>query len=461
MIVICDACGAKNRIPEKAMTERTFRCAKCKAILAYDYAPIVSSDEEDLSQISSTEIYDDIRNGRMAHLITKIQSIFSAVNNRHGLLVFLLMSVILLLHLSVTAYAREPVYDEHYYVPEAKSIIEEGELLFPEHPSLGKLFISTGILVFGDNPWGWRVPSVIFGVGSLIVFYFIIKRLTKKSVALLAILLLALETLNFVFSGLAMFDVFSLFFMLLCFLLYLHNRYILAGTSLAFGALCKLTGFFGLLVVIAHWLIVRNREPRRNIAFIIISSIVAFIIFMPITDYAATREWLNPFDRLAHISLAHQSATFETAEYGARPPIEWIIFGIRDEFAQWPNYISIINPMISFMILPSIGYILYDFWKKKTEISLFALLWFAATYLIWILIVALTDRQTYLFYFYPAVGAVCSAIAFTLNKLWLVSSNMRNFASRLSVKAAIVGYLILVALFFIGLTPIPWALGMA
>ena len=37
-----------------------------------------------------------------------------------------------------------------------------------EHPQLAKLIIAGGIKVFGDNPWGWRLGSVLFGMIALI-----------------------------------------------------------------------------------------------------------------------------------------------------------------------------------------------------------------------------------------------------------------------------------------------------
>jgi len=44
--------------------------------------------------------------------------------------------------------------DEIYYVPEAKSKLNHNGLLHPEHPPLGKLFITLGIRLFGDTPFG-------------------------------------------------------------------------------------------------------------------------------------------------------------------------------------------------------------------------------------------------------------------------------------------------------------------
>ena len=44
-----------------------------------------------------------------------------------------------------------------------------GEADDNDHPPLGKLFIAAGMLLFGDNPTGWRAASLIFGLQTLVI----------------------------------------------------------------------------------------------------------------------------------------------------------------------------------------------------------------------------------------------------------------------------------------------------
>jgi dolichyl-phosphate-mannose--protein O-mannosyl transferase len=126
------------------------------------------------------------------------------------------------------------ILDERHYVTEANSIIHDQKLLHPEHPSLGKLIISAGIRVLGDNAFGWRFFSVLFGTASIILFYLVCQKLTsRRYVPLLATFLFAFENSVFVQAGVAMLDVFLVTFMLAAFLLYLHHRYISSGVALA------------------------------------------------------------------------------------------------------------------------------------------------------------------------------------------------------------------------------------
>lgn len=65
-----------------------------------------------------------------------------------------------------------PIFDEFHYLPAARewlTLLDEqvGVYRNPEHPPLGKQFIAAGIYLFGDNPFGWRIMSLIAGTIAL------------------------------------------------------------------------------------------------------------------------------------------------------------------------------------------------------------------------------------------------------------------------------------------------------
>src|ERR1700686_5753227 len=66
------------------------------------------------------------------------------------------------------------LYDEGYWVPEAKVFIlgpTPGSHADQEKPPLGKLILSVGIRAAGDNALGWRVPSALFGALALVAIF--------------------------------------------------------------------------------------------------------------------------------------------------------------------------------------------------------------------------------------------------------------------------------------------------
>jgi len=392
-------------------------------------------------------------------------TLFGWFKDRENLPICALALLALLLHLWIVPYNTAPIFDEKWYVPEARSVLSGGGLMTPEHPSLGKLFIALGISVFGDNPWGWRIPSVIFGVTSIVLFYFICRKLMGKFAALLASLFLIFESLTFVYSGLAMLDVFSLTFMLLSFWLYLQDRYVLSGTSLALSGLCKMTGLLGGLVILAHWFTRKKRPPPQSIAFFLASALVAFVILMPLFDFAATREWLNPIDRIRYMMVSSRALTvgilppdYSLTYLPPSYPWQWILSPKGYVSADLQGF-SGISPTLWILIIPSMAYMLYEFVRNKTDVSLFALLWFAATYVLWIPLVLATNRLTYLYYFYPTVGAICMAIGLAIQRLWENSLKGRLAIHRRNIQVITIGYLGLHVLVIVIFTPILAALG--
>jgi len=324
---------------------------------------------------------------------------------------------VLVLHLVVIHDPAELMFDEAHYVKEARSILAGEGLIDTIHPSLGKLFIAGGIWIFGDGPFGWRIFPVLFGVASIVLFYFICRRLTtRRYVPLLATYVFAFENLSFVQSGIAMLDVFSLTFMLSSFLLYLQNRHMAAGVFLALSASAKIPGAFAVLVILAHFLLTRRREYMDAVKFLV-STVVAFLALMTLFDFLATDELLLPWDRLRSMSSVSFGMTVGTVTHGAiTPPWEWIIKPQYVDYWYNPSYVAAVSWNLWGVIIPLMGYAV---WRLRQQgLLLFSVLWFAGTYLVWIPIELITDRITFFFYFYPTVGALCLVAAFCLNQLW-------------------------------------------
>ena len=82
------------------------------------------------------------------------------------------------MHFSIIRIPDKPVFDEVHYVTDARGIISGHETIRGEHPSLGKLFVIAGMLIFGDNALGWRFFSVILGAISIVLFYLICRNLS-------------------------------------------------------------------------------------------------------------------------------------------------------------------------------------------------------------------------------------------------------------------------------------------
>lgn len=329
----------------------------------------------------------------------------------------LLVAVTLALHFAIINSPPEPLFDEIHYVPDARSIIAGNGTLRPEHPPLAKLFIVSGMRLFGDNPLGWRFFSVIFGTISLILFYFICRRLAMSPRAsLLATFLLALDDMTFVQASVAMLDVYSLTFMLAAFLLYLKGGYIASGVSVALSALAKLFGVLAFIAIGLHWVFTGRPRPQWFLASLVLSG-VFFFLFMIMFDFFVWGKVLNPLNQVSYMLSAGSSLTFHTVTHeAASRPWTWVLYPLIMAYWYVPHYMVAISFTIWALLIPAAVYMFFKA-RRGDNASIFGLAWFAGTYLVWIPLSFITDRISFLYYFYPTVGAICVGLGLGLSQL--------------------------------------------
>jgi dolichyl-phosphate-mannose-protein mannosyltransferase len=375
----------------------------------------------------------------------------------------LLVLILLVLHFNAIGQIKDPVFDERYYISAARSILAGNGSDIIGHPPLGQLLISSGMLIFGDNPLGWRFFSVIFGILSIVLLYLICRELKiSRNVSFLATFIFSIGSLGFFLSTLAMLDVFSVTFMLAAFWAYLKKWHVRTGLFVGLAALAKLSGALALLVILLHWFFV-NRDNKRQILIIGSVSVASFLMLLPLFDLAIWHRWLNPFEQVRNMLRYTQSITFARyieAPFGATPsrPWDWLINLSRMEWLafdgikhQWyAQYYLMISPSIWVFIIPSMLFMLYKA-IKRSSVAIFTICWFAGSYLIWIPASLITDRLSYVFYFYPTLGAVCIGISLGLDHIQNI--NLKNKRLEPGLRWIIPLYLLISLIFFIALCP--------
>ena len=109
-----------------------------------------------------------------------------------------------------------PYFDEVHYVPAAQAVLDLEWATNMEHPPLAKQLIALGMWLFGDNPLGWRIMSVLFGMLALFAtmrgMWFASQ---TRAASLLTGLFVSTNFLLFVHSRIAMLDVFMVGFLML------------------------------------------------------------------------------------------------------------------------------------------------------------------------------------------------------------------------------------------------------
>jgi dolichyl-phosphate-mannose-protein mannosyltransferase len=352
----------------------------------------------------------------------------------------LIVVATLAMHFSIISKIKEPILDEVYYAgyyPELHGDLHYGDAYAilnnrhddrPEHPPLSKLFIAAGIKVLGDNPWGWRVPSVIMGTLSLVLFFFICRRLQMSRLAVnMAVFLLAFENFNFMMSSIAMLDVFMVTLTLAFFLLYLYRRYLFSGVFIGLAALTKLIAVLGAPSLFIHWLFTRQKHTRWFIAAVVMAPI-SFVLFLTLFDWLISGQLTNPVDHIKQMLSLSSSLTFYNVQHpNMARPWEWLLnyrpmaFGFGPYPAPgYPNWLGGYTAAISLAIWPLvIPIVLYLTWRalRGNDAALFGIAWFIGTFVIWIPLSIATNRVSFIFYYLPTIGCFCLGLGLALSDL--------------------------------------------
>jgi dolichyl-phosphate-mannose-protein mannosyltransferase len=329
----------------------------------------------------------------------------------------LIVAVTLILHLMIIAVPNQPLFDEQHYVPDARTIINSHYTNRTEHPPLAKLFMVGGMYIFGDNPWGWRMPSVIVGTLGLVFFYLTCRNFKmSRRAASLGAFILGTENLYFVHSGIAMLDIYTVSFTLLAFWLYSRRSYPVAGVAVALAALTKFNGVFAIFAIIFHWLLIRRDRPIVFVASLLIAGI-SFFLLLAAFDAAIYLRLIDFITSLRNALQSTSSLTFVTAAHPSMSrPWEWIFNLEIMPYWYGPHFIGLVSFSVWALIVPTLIYMTVRSLKKNTA-ALFGIAMFAGTYLPWIPLSLITNRVSFIFYFLPTVPAICFGLAMGLDQL--------------------------------------------
>jgi dolichyl-phosphate-mannose-protein mannosyltransferase len=258
------------------------------------------------------------------------------------------------------------------------------------------------------------------GTATIIIFFFLCRCFDMSLTASnIATFLLAFENMTFVQASLAMLDVYYLAFMMAAFLLYACRKYISSGIAIGLSGLAKLNGLLALPAVGIHWIF--SRRPRSWwFLLLILFAIIAFMELMIVFDFAITRNFpavSDPINRIKEMESLSSSLTFATVSHpAASHPWDWVIYYRPMAYWYMPHYTGGISFTIWALIIPTFIYMLVRA-IKGNDAALFGVAWFTSTYLIWIPATFITDRVSYVFYFYPTIGAICLGLGLALSQL--------------------------------------------
>lgn len=371
-----------------------------------------------------------------------------------------------------------PIFDETHYLPSARAWLDGKILLNPEHPVLGKQIIALLIAAFGDNPFGWRVGSVLAGCCTL----FATMRMTwiaseSRFAAASAGLLAATNFLLLVQSRVAMLDGYMLAFLMLgCWSLIaagtgkrVRARVVLAGVLFGLSLATKWTAapvvaFAGLCIFIGNlraWITGASRPlgPMRiTEAFVWLGLLPLAIYFASFHTIALLEtvpaRFTGPFDWLFYMLELQESVTNEHT-YMSRW-WQWVInhrpiwYFYEEYEGTWRGMLFVGNPLSMGAGLAGLAACLWLSIRRSRMDCLLAVGAWAAGIALWI--VAPKPVQ---FYYHYLISAQFLAIALALALDALVWREATSKAARGWAVAFLVANGLLLAWFYPILTTMP------
>ncbi len=385
------------------------------------------------------------------------------------------------------------IFDEAYYVNAARVI--DGIRPPPgsdyataplhkdpnaEHPQLAKLIIAGGIELLGDNPWGWRLGSVIFGLIALLAMYAVVRGARGSPwLAVGTCAVMALDNLMLIHGRIATLDVYFVAMSLMAAALYLRGWSLAAGVALGVGACMKLVALGAIPAFVIYELFIvaaaRGQAPgirqvlraraRPLVVMVLCTGVVLLLgvwvmdLLVPAYDPGTHITYGgSPFTHIGHmLSYASLLKAIPNATGISSTPLQWLLDQKPIDYASVAvNSISNgtivatrdvfdargeINPFIIFLAIPALFAAIAAAWKQRDQLAAFGAAWCVGTYLPLAYEGQELDRTSYLYY-----------MLIVMPGIYIVTA--RLMAPSRVARAATIGWSIALVYGFVDLYPI-------
>jgi dolichyl-phosphate-mannose-protein mannosyltransferase len=348
-------------------------------------------------------------------------------------------------------------FDEIYHARSAWEMLNRIEPYETTHPPLGKLLISSGIALFGMNPFGWRVVGALFGVALVPLMYlFGLKLFRNRYYAFCAAFLMMVEFMRFAQSRIAVIDVYGVFFILVMYYFILdlfpekgerprrstNLTLLLAGFAFGIGAACKWIALYAgcgmvFLVVLQTVAELRQRDfpaaygmagfflRRIGVCLIAFGVIPALIYLLAYIPYMALpgpgHDLVDVFRLQAHMLNYHRTlhATHPFSSPWWSWPLDlhpmWMYTGEGLPPGTASSIVSFGNPAIFWLGIPSVAAAAFLAVRKRDAGLGVVLVALVCQYLPWVGI----NRLAFIYHFFSTVPFLILCIVATLRSVEL------------------------------------------
>jgi dolichyl-phosphate-mannose--protein O-mannosyl transferase len=399
-------------------------------------------------------------------------------------------------------YMQNTYFDEIYFVRTAEQYLHSQLPYEWTHPPLGKLIQASSLLIFGFNPFGWRIMGVIFATLMIPLIYIFGKKMFGTWIGgFTAAFLLTFDFMHFTMGRMGTADTYVVFFSLasqLFFFIYVKNvvdkgwktsiiPLFLAFFFFALGFSSKwlvLYGFVGELALLLAMRLYEVKNLKSNlsgkfyalldhpysviVAFILFTIGIYFLTYIP--DMLAGRSFFGViglqgqmFDYHFYLKATHPfsslwyswpfmfdpiNAIHNVLSHAPPSTLTWVHVPVWLESASMSNGLQ---STIVVMGNPAVWWIGFAMILALTAFyvpKIFAKTFSLKKYLVPIFILLvfffqwlpyiLITRVVFIYHFYSDVPILCLATAFVVSKYW---------SSKWAKIAAIAFFALTIALF--------------
>ncbi len=290
------------------------------------------------------------------------------------------------------------------------------------HPPIAKLGMALGMIIFGQNSFGWRIPGAILGVGSVFLVYLLAKLIFEDEVVgLFSAAAFSLDGLALVMSRIGMNDSYILFFALLSIYLFLKKRNFLSALSFGFALASKWSATWAAPILLMIFL---QRTPWRKIWGKIWKTFYWFFIIVPAVYIGSYFDmFLTGHNFSIWWGMQEQMWWYHTRLVATHPySSQWwswpllirpiYLYTSNDVGGMVARIYAMGNPVIFwFGFVCILICLLYAYREKNKRLGLIVFSYFVM-FAPW----ALSPRIMFLYHYLPAVPFLAIAIGYILRK---------------------------------------------
>jgi dolichyl-phosphate-mannose--protein O-mannosyl transferase len=341
---------------------------------------------------------------------------------------------------------KEVVFDEVYFVEQARNYLTGKDFMDP-HPPIAKLSIGLGILIFGDNPVGWRAMNAVAGTALVPLMYLLARALfLRRMAAGVAAFLVAIDGLCIVDSRIAVIDIHYVTWAVAAYVLLIRLvrarqfestwRLLALGTMIGLSVGAKLyIPFFSFLLVLGTLGFAARaaaadagRPWLRYVArpILIVGATASVVYALSYTPHFLWGWWSTPIDLVKYIVIKvpeYQSAVQAMTHPYSSKWWTWPLL-LRPVWYYWkdpgelPGTVVGIwgagNPAVWWASVPALGFATWVAIRERRAALAFVLAGWAIHLAPWVPI----SRTLFLYHYLPSFLFALLALSWLLDRLW-------------------------------------------